>query len=77
VRLGRLNQSERAYVHAMAALGDGPVSTAAIARSLGRKPEAVTKVRESLIQEAIVFAPARGELEFTVPHCARFVRRRY
>lgn len=77
VRLGRLNQSERAYVHAMAALGDGPVSTAAIARSLGRKPEAVTKIRESLIQEAIVFAPARGELEFTVPHCARFVRRRY
>jgi Mn-dependent DtxR family transcriptional regulator len=61
----------------MAALGDGPVSTAEIARSLGRKPEAVTKVRESLIQEAIVFAPGRGELEFTVPHCARFVRRRY
>ena len=77
VRLGRLNQSERAYVHAMAALGEGPVSSAAIARGLGRKPEAVTKIRESLIQEAIVFAPARGQLEFTVPHCARFVRRRY
>ena len=76
VRLGRLNQSERAYVQAMAALGDGPVSSAAVARSLGRKPEAVTKIRERLIQEAIVFAPARGELEFTVPHCARFVRRR-
>jgi len=76
VRLGRLNRSERAYVYAMAALGDGPVSSAAIARSLGRKPEAVTKIRESLIQEAIVFAPARGQLEFIVPHCARFVRRR-
>lgn len=77
VRLGRLNASERNYVHAMAVLGDGPVSSAAVARGLGRKPTAVTKIRDSLIREAIVYVPARGELAFTVPHCARFIRRRY
>jgi len=36
----------------------------------------VTKIRDGLIREAIIYAPARGELAFTVPHCARFIRRR-
>jgi hypothetical protein len=77
VRLGRLNATERAYVQAMAELGDGPVSSSEVAQRLGRKPTAVTKVRDALIREAVIYAPARGELAFTVPHCARFVRRRY
>lgn len=77
VRLGRLNASEGAYIRAMAELGDGPVATVNVARHLGRKPTDLTKVREALIREAIIYAPARGEVAFTVPHCARFVRRRY
>lgn len=76
VRLGRLNTTERAYIEAIAELGDGPVSSADVAQSLGRKPSAVTKTRDALIREAIIYAPSRGELAFTVPHCARFVRRR-
>ncbi|MGH2859115.1 MAG: ATP-binding protein [Solirubrobacteraceae bacterium] len=77
VRLGRLNATERAYIEAMAALGDGAVSSSDIAQHLGRKPTGVTKVRDTLIREAIIYAPTRGALAFTVPHCARFVRRRY
>jgi hypothetical protein len=77
VRLGRLNATERAYIEAMAALGDGLVSSSDIAQHLGRKPSAVTKIRDALIREAIIYAPVRGALSFTVPHCARFVRRRY
>jgi AAA ATPase domain len=77
VRLGRLNATERAYIHAMAELGDEPVSSSDVAQRLGRKPTAVTKVRDLLIREAIIYAPARGQLAFTVPHCARFVRRRH
>lgn len=77
VRLGRLNASEGAYIRAMAELGDGPVATVDVARHLRRKPTDVTKIRDALIREAIIYAPARGEVAFTVPHCARFVRRRY
>jgi hypothetical protein len=77
VRLGRLNATQRAYVQAMAALGDGPLASSDIAKRLGRKPTDVTKIRDALIREAITYAPSRGELAFTVPHCARFVRRRY
>jgi hypothetical protein len=76
VRLGRLNASERAYLLAMAQLGNGPVSSADVAARLGRRPSSVTKVRDALIQEAVVYAPHRGTLAFTVPHCARFIRRR-
>ena len=76
VRLGRLNATQRAYVEAMASLGDEPVRSSAIAKLLGRKPTDVTKIRDGLIREAIIYAPARGELAFTVPHCARFIRRR-
>jgi hypothetical protein len=34
----------------------------------------MTKVRDALIREAIAYAPARGVLASTVPHCARFIR---
>jgi hypothetical protein len=77
VRLGRLNATQRAYVQAMAALGDGPVASSDIAAQLGRKPSDVTKVRDALINEAITYAPVRGKLAFTVPHCARFIRRQF
>lgn len=76
VRLGRLNATQRAYVEAMADLGDGPVSSAAVAHRLERRPTDVTKLRDALIREAIIYAPARGQVAFTVPQCARFVRRR-
>jgi hypothetical protein len=77
VRLGRLNSTQRAYVQAMASLGDDVVSSSEVAERLGRKPTDVTKVRDTLIREAIIYAPKRGQLAFTVPHCARFIRRRY
>jgi hypothetical protein len=77
VRLGRLNATQRSYVQAMAALGEGPVPSSRVAERLNRKPTDVTKIRDALIREAIIYAPARGELAFTVPHCARFIRRRY
>ena len=77
VRLGRLNSTQRAYVQAMASLGDDVVSSSEVAERLGRKPTDVTKVRDALIREAIIYAPQRGQLAFTVPHYARFIRRRY
>ena len=75
VRLGLLTRVS-AYIRAMAELGDGP-SPPSTSPVTSRKPTDLTKVREALIREAIIYAPARGEVAFTVPHCARFVRRRY
>jgi hypothetical protein len=76
-RIGRLAASERSYVSAIAELGDGPQQTAAIARRLGRKIGSVSPLRDALIGSAVIYAPQRGYVDFTVPHCASFVRRRY
>jgi hypothetical protein len=76
-RIGRLAESERAYVSAMADLGDGPQESSAVAARLGRTVGSVSPSRDVLINSAVVYAPRRGYIDFTVPHCASFVRRRY
>lgn len=76
-RIGRLAPSERAYASALADLGDGPQRTSAIAARLGRTIGSVSPLRDALIESAVIYAPRRGFVDFTVPHCAPFVRRRY
>lgn len=76
-RIGRLTDAERAYVSAMAELGDGPQETGAIARLLRRKPASLSTIREDLMRNAVIYAPRRGQVDFIVPHCAAFIRRRY
>ncbi len=76
-RIGRLAASERSYVSAMAELGDGPQRTSAVAERLGRTIGSVSPLRDALIESAVIYAPRRGLVDFTVPHCAAFVRRSY
>lgn len=76
-RIGRLTDAERQYVGAMAALGDGPQRTAEVAKRLRRAHKAVSYIRDDLKNRAIIYAPRRGEVDFTVPHCADFIRRHH
>lgn len=76
-RIGRLTRTERAYAGAMAALGDGPQQSSRVAELLGRKPTSLSTVRDDLMRNAVIYAPQRGLVDFTVPHCAAYVRRRY
>ena len=76
-RIGRLTDTERAYVSAMAALGDGPQDSSQVARLLQRKATSLSPIRDELMRNAVIYAPRRGQVDFTVPHCAAFVRRRY
>ncbi len=75
VRSGRTSDPERAYLRAMAELGPGPVRTADVAGVLGRKPTAITPIRESLIKKALCYAPRWGEIDFTVPMFGQFMQR--
>ncbi len=34
-------------------------------------------LRDALIANAVIYAPRHGLVDFTVPHCGAFVRRRY
>jgi hypothetical protein len=76
-RIGKLTASERLYVSALAHLGNGPQQVGAIADLLGRATTSLSPVRDDLMRSAVVYSPCRGYLDFTVPHCAKFVRRNY
>jgi hypothetical protein len=75
VRLARATPAERRYCAAMANLGDGAQESAAIARSMGyTNVRAASSLRASLIDKGILYSVERGELDFTVPRFAEFMR---
>ena len=78
-RYERATPAEREYMAAMADLGvehdDGPVPTAAIAISLGRKPQSLSPARDALLKKGLVWSAERGRIAFTVPHFGRYLRR--
>jgi len=77
-RFERATPAERDYMRAMAELGadrlDGPVATAEVAMSLGRRPQSLSPARDGLIKKGLVFAEERGVVRFTVPHFGSFLR---
>ena len=76
-RYDRATPTERRYLHAMAALGDGDVSSADVAAALGHtQPSRVSPQRDGLLTKGLIYAPERGVLAFTVPHMAAYLRSR-
>ena len=75
VRTGKTNDSERAYLRAMAELGPGPVRSSAVADLLGKRPTALGPTRDGLIKKALCWSPRWGEIDFTVPMFDSFMRR--
>jgi hypothetical protein len=77
-RYDRATPAERDYMRAMADLAvesdDGGVSTAEIAKGLGRKPQSLSPARDGLIKKGLVYASERGTVAFTVPHFGKFLR---
>ena len=73
-RYERATPAERDYMRAMATLGDGPVGTAEVADSLGRKPSSLSPARDSLLKKGLVYSAERGLVAFTVPHFGQFLR---
>jgi hypothetical protein len=88
-RYERATPAEREYMRAMAALGagsasgrtggddtegGGAVSTAEIARTLGRKPASLSPARDALIKKGLIYSGERGTVAFTVPHFGKYLR---
>lgn len=73
-RWERTSERARRYMRAMADLGDGAVGSGAVAGAVGGHGVA-SPVREQLIDEGLIYSPARGQVAFTVPGFAGFVRR--
>jgi AAA ATPase domain len=74
-RLQLASDTEQRYLAAMASLGDAPYRSADVARSYGAKDQRGVSVhRDTLIQKGLIWSPRRGQLEFTVPLFAEYLR---
>jgi hypothetical protein len=75
VRFDRLTPRERDYLRAMADLGDGPLRSGDIAERLGMRVMTAGPLRGGLIRKGMIYSPAHGDTDFTVPLFGAFLRR--
>lgn len=73
-RWAACSPAERRMLTAIARLGDGRVSRAAIAEALGTGSNQLSTPRARLIDKGLIQPANRGMLEFTIPGFAVFVR---
>ena len=75
-RWSRATPAERDYLRAMAVDGDGPALSGEVARRLGKtRVQQVGPTRANLIHKGLIYAPEHGQVAYTVPGMADFVRR--
>ena len=77
MRLERMTPTERKYIAAMASLGPGPHLSGDIATAYGAKVSTVAPLRSSLIAKGMIWSPAYGSTDFTVPLFDDFIRREF
>lgn len=77
VRFDRLTPSEREYVCAMAKLGDGPYRSSDVADKMGRQMQRLGPMRASIIKKGMIYSPSHGDIDFTVPLFADYLRRNW
>jgi hypothetical protein len=71
-------EAEQRYLAAMASLDNPPYRTAEIAHAYGAKDQRGVSIhRDGLIQKGLIWAPRRGQLDFTVPLFAEYLRENY
>ena len=74
--MDRLTPKERDYVFAMAELpGNGPYRSGDVAAQLGEPVQRLGPRRKSIIDKGTVYSPAHGDVAFTVPMFADYLRR--
>lgn len=76
-RWERGTPAERRMLYAMAADGDGPSTTSAVARRMGIQVSSLGPYRANLISKGLVFAPEHGQIAFTVPGMGGYVTRNH
>lgn len=77
MRLARTTTAERRYMAAVAELGDGSQRSADVADLLGKAQRLTSQQRASLIEKGLIYSPAHGEVDFTVPRYSDFMRRQW
>lgn len=67
--------AEQRYLAAMASLDKAPYASAEVATAYGAKNQRGVSIhRDGLIQKGLIWAPRRGQVDFTVPLFAEYLR---
>ena len=75
IRFQIATDAEQRLLAAMASLGEAPYKISDVARAYGaRDQRGVSVHRESLIEKGLIWSPRRGQLDFTVPLFADYLR---
>ncbi|KFI55937.1 ATP-binding protein [Bifidobacterium callitrichos] len=69
-----LSRNDRAYLKAMAQ-SDGPSSTTAVAKRMGKTPNYAATYRKRLLDAYVIRETERGEVDFAVPFLREYLRR--
>lgn len=75
VRMDRLTPKEKEYVIAMARLGIGPYRSSEVAELLHEKVTTLGPRRAQIIAKGMIYSPAHGEIDFTVPMFEDYLQR--
>ena len=74
-RFEMATDTEQRYLSAMASLGEGPYPVGEVAHAFGVIDQRRASMhRESLIQKGLIWSPRRGQVDFTVPLFAEFLK---
>jgi hypothetical protein len=75
VRFDRLTPKEKEYLRALADLSIESHRSGDVADKLGVKVQSLGPTRNSLIKKGMIYSPAHGQTEFTVPLFGDFMKR--
>lgn len=75
VRFDRLTPREKEYLYSLAVLGDGAQRSGDIADRLKVSAQSIAPIRNSLIKKGMIYSPAHGDTDFTVPLFGAFLKR--
>ena len=75
MRFERLSQVEKQYLIAMASMRSQPSGSGTIAKKIKRSPQQAAPIRAGLIGKGVIYSPARGLTDFTVPMFDTFIHR--
>jgi hypothetical protein len=74
-RFEMATDTEQRYLSAMASLGEGPYPVGDVAHAFGVSDQRRASMhRDSLIQKGLIWSPRRGQVDFTVPLFAEFLK---
>ena len=77
VRLDRCTPSEQKYMKALADLGAGAHRSGDVAELMGIAAKSASPHRNNLIKKGMIYSPAHGDTEFTVPLFHEFMQREF